>query len=419
MRILLIRPHWGKPHLTPPLSLGIIAALSPGHEVRIVDEDEEPIPWRERFDLVGITSPTSCARRAYEISQRFRQTGAQVVLGGIHPSLNPDEAIQHADAVVVGEAEPAWPRVLADCATGRLAGIYRNGALADLNAAPLPRYDLFAKTYHSPPPVEASRGCANQCRFCYLHEVPWGGYRTRDVEHVCENIERLDSEYVFFIDDNLFVDEDYACSLFEKMIPLKRRWHIQAPVSITKNERLMRLMADSGCFRVMLGLQSFDETTLREQDVWQNSVARYKEAVRKLHKHGIFVFGFLMFGFDRDRVSTFPATLKAVHEIELDCVVTYILTPIPGSGLYDQYEREGRILDHDLSKYDWLNCVIRPARIRPKELERGVKQFFFRANVVLLLKSFLFRRWRDWKHFIKLFLFELSVADLRRLLKLF
>ncbi len=419
MRILLIRPKWGKPHLTPPLSLGIIAALSEGCDVKIVDEDEEPIPYGERYDLVGITSPTSCSPQAYEIAARFRDAGAKVVLGGIHPSLNPDEAIQHADAVVVGEAEPAWPRILNDFAAGRLSGIYHNDRLADLNETPFPRRDLFAKTYHSPPPVEATRGCANRCRFCYLHEVPWGQYRQRDVRLVYEEIRRIESPYIFFIDDNMFVDEDYACRLFETITPLKKRWHIQAPVTITKNDKLLRIMQKSGCFRVMLGLQSFDETTLREEGVWQNAVVRYKDAVKKLHEHDIFVFGFLMFGFDRDRPSTFSATLKAVKEIDIDCVVTYILTPIPGSGLYKQFREEGRMISDDLSKYDWLSCVIQPKNMSPEELERRVKRFFFRANVPLLLKSFLFRRWRDWRHFLKLFLFEFSVADLRRLLKLF
>jgi len=248
MRILLIKPRWfhnGDGYkfvdLTrvAPLNLGIIAALSEGHEVKIIDEDMESIAYSSEWDIAGITVATFTSKKAYEISNNFRSLGVKTVLGGIHPSLMPDECLQHADAVVIGEAENVWTEVLDDISHGSLKKIYHGGYIRDLDKIPFPRRDLFPKQYFSGP-LQITRGCVNACRYCYLQSVPWKEWRKREnLDRVCEEIRQIENKNIFIIDDNLFVDLDYAKRVCESIAPLKRNFGIQAPTTIAKDDELL------------------------------------------------------------------------------------------------------------------------------------------------------------------------------------
>ncbi len=386
MKILLIKPKWFvhggvyrflEEVKFTPLHIAVIAALSDGHEVRLCDNDWEEIPYGESFDLVGITTATFTSGRAYEIADRWRSRGAKVVLGGVHASLMPDECLEHADAAVVGEAEYVWKDVLRDAEAGRLRGVYDQGRPTDMNDVPLPRRDLFKEDYWVAT-VQASRGCPNRCRFCYLPSVPWHRHRIRDIDLVYEELKGLRQNVVFFVDDNMFADEDYVIRLCRKIAPLGKLWSVQAPTNVARNEALLSAMARAGCFHVQVGFQTVNPGSLRSAGIAQNRIEEYSKVVQAFHRHRILVLGFFMFGFDDDDRRIFRATEEAIKRIDLDDACLYILTPYPGTEMYDKFVREGRMVSAQRLDYGWSNAVFRPARMSREDLEQGVQGIYER-----------------------------------------
>ncbi len=384
MRILLVKPRWFVKdgvyrfltHVTfPPLHLGILAALSEGHDVKVVDHDWDEIPFDEPFDLVGITATTFSSQRAYDIADAFRKRGSKVVLGGVHACLMQQECLQHADAIVDGEAEYVWPQVLKDAAADRLQQIYRQERPTDMDDVPIPRRDLLRQD-----PlvgmVQATRGCNHACKFCYLPRVPWHKHRRRSPQKVYEEIKGMKQKVIFFVDDNLFVDEDYAIALCEKIAPLKKAWSVQAPSTVTKNPRLLRAMQKSGCFFVQVGFQTVHPDSLKRAGVVQNKIENYRDVVRSFHQHGILVQGFFIFGFDTEDSGIFKTAETHIKQMGIEDALLYILTPYPGTPVYDQLKSEGRLLAHQREHYGWANAVFKPARMTAAELEQGVQQTY-------------------------------------------
>lgn len=397
MKILLVKPAWyhfGGAHRyeemvrVPPVNLGIIAALSEGHDVEIVDEDEEEIDYNKDVDIVGITVPTFTINNVKEITKKFQQRGVQVILGGVHPSLVPDEC-DFADSIVIGEAELIWKKILEDVENDKLKKRYVGKTVEDLDALPFPKRELFKKTYFHEP-IQATRGCMLSCDFCYLQEVPWKRFRKRSVASVIKEIKSLNTRFIFFLDDNIFCDIKYAKELFTAMIPLKKIWWIQAPTTIAKDEELLKIMAQAGCYNVCLGFQTINEDSLKSARIYQNKISRYKEIVDTIHKYNIFVNGFFIFGFDGDKIDIFPKTLKVIKEIGVDDTFLYALTPFPGTRIFHQYDKEHRILTKNYAKYTWNNAVFKPKKMSPKQLEKGIRWLYprvikhFRKRLLLL-----------------------------------
>jgi radical SAM superfamily enzyme YgiQ (UPF0313 family) len=386
VRILLVKPKWFVADgvyrfLTQvtftPLHLGILAALSPGHDVTVVDHDWDEVPFEGDFDLVGVTATSYSSGRAFEIADAFRRRGTPVVLGGVHACLMSEECLQHADAVVVGEAEYVWPQVLRDVAGGRLQRIYRQDRPTDMDDVPIPRRDLLRQD-----PligmIQATRGCNHACRFCYLPSVPWHRHRRRSPELVYQELAGIRQDVVFFVDDNLFADEEYAIALCDKIAPLRKAWSVQAPTNITRNPRLLEAMRRAGCFFVQVGFQTVHPDSLRNAGVAQNRIEGYREVVRSLHRHGMLVQGFFIFGFDNEDARIFETAEDHIRQMGLEDALLYILTPYPGTPIFDQLREEGRLLVHEREKYGWANAVFRPARMSAEELERGVQETYER-----------------------------------------
>ena len=384
MKILLVKPRWFVKNgvyrfLThvpfQPLNLGILAALSEGHDVTLIDQDWDEIPVDEHFDLVGITAVTFSSQRAFEIADQFRSRGIKVVMGGVHACLMQEECLQHADAIVDGEAEYVWPQLLKDATDGTLRRIYRQDRPTDMDDVPIPRRDLF-KRDPLVGMIQATRGCNHACKFCYLPSVPWHQHRRRSVEKVYEEIKGMKQKVIYFVDDNLFVDEEYAIALCEKIAPLKIIWSVQAPSSITKNSRLLRAMQKSGCFFVQVGFQTVHPDSLQRAGVVQNKIENYREVVRRFHQHGMLVQGFFIFGFDNEDRSIFKTAQTFIKQMAIDDAIFYILTPYPGTPIYDQLKGEGRLLLHKREQYGWANAVFKPARMTADELEQGVQETY-------------------------------------------
>lgn len=379
MKIELIVPatreHQGKPGrgILPPLGMAAVAALTPPDvEVSLTDENVSPIDFDKEVDLVGITSLTSTSQRAYKIADTFRAKGRKVVLGGIHPSIMPDEASLHADAVVIGEAEGIWPGVIADCKANKLQKIYRQSERPDLGGLPNPRRDLFAKkSYLIANTVFSTRGCPYSCSFCTVTTFFGHTYRCRPVEEVIAEIRTLNRKKIFvFLDDNIVGNPKFAKELFRLLIPLKIKWVGQCSVTIAKDDELLRLAAASGCVDLFIGFESLSKSNLTAIGKKINSVDEYEAIIEKLHKAGVGVHGFFIFGLDGDDAGSFKRTVRFAQKARLESAQFDILTPYPGTAIFESLDKEGRIRNKDWSQYGH-DLMFEPKTLSREMLQEG------------------------------------------------
>ncbi len=392
MKILLIAPTWKKEikakrmgrnrvFKAPPHNLLIVAALTPEDiEVEIVDENIECIDFNKKADLVGITTMTASSPRAYEIADIFREKGIPVVFGGIHATVLPEEAAQHADAVVIGEAEGLWEKVIEDFRQGGkrvLAKVYRSSQRPDPANIPIPRRELIKdKGYFLSRFLQLARGCPFDCSFCSVSKFFGKKYRFRPVEKVIGEVKgiigkSLATRFLGFLDDNIVGNITYARELFKALIPHKLLWVGQSSINIAQHEDILQLAAASGCKGLFIGIESISESSLKEANKSQNKIKFYEKAIKKIHQFGISIEGAFIFGFDHDDKSIFKKTVKFIEKVKLDAVQFAILTPLPGTRLHEKLDREDRIIDRNWSNYDLSHVVFQPKLMTPQELKLG------------------------------------------------
>jgi len=358
----------------PQLSLPTIAGLTDNRfEVSIVDDNVEDIDFDAKPDLVGITTMTALALRAYEIAQEFRKRGVPVILGGIHASMLPEEAAQYADCLVIGEAEDVWPAALEDFIQGKLKKVYRGTGQHTLVNLPKPQLDLLKRDrYFSSSLLMASRGCPHDCHYCSVTTF-WGkGFRYRPIPEVIEELKSLPGRMVFFADDNLYGNKVYAKKLFREMIPLKKKWSCQGDSLIANDAELLRLAAESGCQWIFIGIESISEKNLAQMRKSFNKVKQYKESFKKVHDAGINVFGSFIFGLDEDDKNVFKDTVDFAIDAKLDAANFYILTPLPGTKLFQEMKDAGRLLHTEWDKYDANHVVFKHPKLTSEELLSGL-----------------------------------------------
>jgi radical SAM superfamily enzyme YgiQ (UPF0313 family) len=367
----------------PPIGLGIVAALTPDHwDVELVDENWEPFTIREA-DLVGITAFTASARRAYEIAALYRERGVPVVMGGIHASMRPEEALRFVDAVVTGEAERVWPQVVADVEAGRLQRIYE-GEWADLAGLPHPRRDLFHPDYMFAS-VQTSRGCPMDCEFCSVTAFNGRRYRRRPPEEVLDELETIPQKMLFFVDDNIIgygeKSREQSLALFRGMVErgMEKWWFCQASLNFAdpENEVVLRWASRAGCKMVFLGLEAEEADALAEVNKklnLQRGVQSYEEAFRRIHRAGIAVLGAFIFGMDSDTPEKLRRRTEYMIHSGVDVMQTTYLTPLPGTRLFRQFQEEGRLLytdfPQDWDRYDMTEVVYEPAQMDPAALTK-------------------------------------------------
>lgn len=367
---------WKRSLRYAPLTLTTLAALIPpdlNARFTLVDEGIEDVDPDLNADLIAISAITGSALRSYELADHFRQREIPVVLGGVHPTLMPDEAAQHADAVVVGYAEQTWPQLLRDFVAGQMQPRYVQGKAFSLANQPFPRRDLLPKDHFIMPyTIEATRGCTHRCDFCVV-PTAWGQPIQHPVAEVIADIRQMGARRLIFLDLNLIADRAYAVELFTALIPLKIKWGGLATTTIARDEELLDLAARSGCRALLLGFESLAPQSLMETHKHFNTRQDFYEVARRLHERKIAIQGCFAFGFDHDTKETFAATVEFAIDACIDLPRYAILTPFPGTPLYQRLKHEGRILTEDWSLYDAQHVVFQPCQMTPEALLRGTE----------------------------------------------
>jgi radical SAM superfamily enzyme YgiQ (UPF0313 family) len=389
-KILLISPAFRNKLLEnvrvlalPPLNLMLIAAQTPAtYEVAILDEAFDDIDFDAKVDLVGITCMTPLAPRAYQVAAEFKKRGVPVVLGGIHPSMMPAEAARYADSVVVGEGEELWPRLLADFSAGKLQKLYRVEKRPDITHLPAPRRELLTNKYFVQT-VQTSRGCPHNCKFCSVTLFNGGQYRMREIDDVIAEIKAIPDKRLFIIDDNIIgsgkTSIDRAFALFARLRECKKEWGGQTCLNIVEHEGLLKAAADSGAKAFLIGFESIEQEVLSGMGKKVNmrpTTRNFKDAIKKIHDHGIAIVGGFIFGTDNDNSETFKRTLDFILEAGVDAVQLSIQTPLPGTALYQQLKAENRLLltnyPADWEAYNIFEPVFQPKNLGPEELYRNL-----------------------------------------------
>jgi radical SAM superfamily enzyme YgiQ (UPF0313 family) len=384
LKIRLIDPAYEHPYISHSqkvikniwfahLTLTTLAALTPPDiEVKITDENVEPIDFEEDVDLVGVTGMVMHAPRAYQIAQRFRQRGIPVVMGGPHASSLPLEAKEHVDAVVIGEAENVWEGLIEDFKNGCLKPFYKAEAFCSMERLPFPRLDLLRKdAYMTINCVQTTRGCPHQCDFCHVTHFFGKTYRCRPVDEVIEEVKRLEGDFLVFIDDNIAGNRRYAKELFTQLKPLKKKWASQASMTLTRDPELLKLAAESGCVSLFIGVESLSSENLKDVNKSFNQVHQFEEAMKAVHDHDIMVVAGLIFGLDYDDEGVFERTLRFCERNRIELPSFFLLTPLPGTPLFQRMESEGRLLHKDWGQYNGATVVFKPRLMTEETLQRG------------------------------------------------
>jgi radical SAM superfamily enzyme YgiQ (UPF0313 family) len=379
MKVMLVSPsaypeikaHGGL--MIPQLALHILEGLTPPeHEITTVEEEISVVDLDAECDVVGISFMTSNAPRAYELAGEFRRRGKKVILGGIHPTILPDEAAQYADSVVVGEAEGVWERVLDDCKNDRLKPRYHEGAVSLDRYIPMGGRRVGKRQAFNAVPVMTTRGCPYSCDFCCVSEIYGKKIRHVPIENVVRGIEEADANMYIFLDDNIIGDPRYAKELFRAIKPLKIKWGGQASISFVHDAELMQLAADSGCVALFFGLESVSEIQMKRMRKSVKDIAQLGEAIRKIRGMGIHFHASFVFGFDDDTPDVFPETLDFMLKNKIGSASLNILTPYPGTRVYNQFKTEGRLISENWKYYDHSTAVYRPKNMTPYELQTGL-----------------------------------------------
>lgn len=363
---------------TPNLNLATLAALIPEEDwdIDIQDEIVGPIDFTRDYDLVLITVTTSVAFRAYEVARLFRERDVKVVLGGIHPSALPDEGAQHADAVVIGEGELTLPMLLEDFKRGKLQQFYRMPRMVEQWDRTLPRWDLLPNGYMFREALTATRGCNYRCTFCSIHLALGGGhygYRKKSPDEVVKIVDRMTGPMIMFWDDDLLSDPSYTKDLCTALKPLNKKWMSQMSATyVAHHPEMLKLLAESGCSAMFMGIESINQDSLKSVNK-QNTAKTYEELIRRIHGYGIDIHAGFICGLDHEDVFDFERTAEWATRMGLTGAIWRILTPYPGTRLYQDLKAAGRLLTTNWTYYSGEHVVYRPAKMTIEELYWGHK----------------------------------------------
>lgn len=375
MKLKLIFPEWGHFPLIyrrfiPVLGLSTVAALTPDTwDISFVDERIEPLTIQKDSDLVALSLMTPQANRAYQIADEYRALGVPVVLGGVHVSLAPNDALEHADAIVIGEAEGVWEKVIEDFEKGQMKKIYK--CETPPIEVPFPRWDIICngKGYLPMNSIQVSRGCPVNCDMCSVPQTFGTTFRMRNVDTLINEIKKLD-EYIFVVNDNLHLAKRRTRPFFEGMAQTAKKWVGLAPLKIADDPEFLNLLGISNCWSMYIDLSPWISAGLNEV-IDGVQVKKAGDYIKKIHDAGIKIIASFVFGFDHDENDIFEKTVAFAQDHKIEEVEFHILTPYPKSRLYERLKVQGRLITDDFSQYTTAKVVFRPNNMTPDELAEG------------------------------------------------
>lgn len=383
-------PDWRpiKYSLFPPLGLATLAAFIPNEcEIEIIDEHVETIDLNDYPDVVVIQVYITNAYRAYQIADHYRSRGSLVLLGGLHVTSLPEEAALHADVIFLGPGEDSFPRFLEDMKNGNINKVYQsiNRSLIDL---PFPRRDLIKKQFYLVPnSITVSRGCPHKCNFCYKHAFFAGGksYYRLELDRALAEINALKGRHLFFLDDHLLANASFVSDLFDEMKAFGKVFQGAATVESVMQDHLLKKAYDAGLRSLFIGFETINKNNLQSANKVHNKLERYDIAIRKLHDRGIMINGSFVFGFDEDDPDVFKRTVDWAVSRGITTATFHILTPYPGTKMYQRMLSENRILIKDWNLYNTRQVVFKPKHLTPEDLKAGYdwsyKEFYKWSNI--------------------------------------
>jgi radical SAM superfamily enzyme YgiQ (UPF0313 family) len=387
MKIILIAPKMSlrpmdsefKRLMTPSIALLVIAALTPEEiDVEIIDENVTPIQNYKNADLVGITCNVDTFDRAKVHSKKYRECGVPVILGGIFPSSSPEVAEQFADSICIGEVEPLWDDIIKDVKNNNLKKRYHWHNGFPLEMIPRPKWEIIKKdNYLYTNVITTSRGCPYKCDFCYNSCIYMNKpYRRRPIPVILDEIIKLQTKQILFVDDNFIGNKEWLRDFLEKIKPLRVNWHAAVSTDIGKDLKLLDTMTETGCKSLYIGFESINSESLSNVSKNQNKVHEYERIISEIHNREIMINASLAFGFDHDFPNVFENTLNWLIVNKIETMTSHILTPYPGTKLYEKLEQEGRIIDRDLRNYNTSKVVFQPKNMTPDELLNGYLKIY-------------------------------------------
>lgn len=362
----------------PNAPLLTIAAMAAPYfdEIEYIDEEVQTLNLAKEYDIVGMSFMTQQATRAYELADHYRGAGVYTICGGMHPTNLPEQTLEHFDTVFVGECETTWHEFLKDYRRHAPARVYANRDVIDLQGVSMPEYSLLDMSKYRSIPVQISRGCPHNCAFCASTKVYGSKYRHKSVKQVVDEIEAIQAikchPQIYFTDDNMLVEREFSSSLLSALRPLGVRWMTHTDVSIADDEKVLSMLYNSGCRKVVIGFESIEPASLSALEKWKfRRLGSYVEAIERIQAHGIGVWGTFIVGLDGDDTTIFQRVVDFALENKLYGTMVSVPTPFPGSDLYRQLEREDRILTKRWSNYTLWNVVVKPSKMTVQELEEG------------------------------------------------
>ena len=362
-----------KLHMAPPLGLLTVANILRGeHRVVLENENIEPVHYDDHPDLVGISVTVDTLPHAMQIAKRFRKRGAKVIAGGIHVTTAYETIPENAfDALCIGAAEGTWPDIVRDAENGCLKKIYKCSGKLRGEDIVSPAYDMIDRgKYLYTSVIHTSRGCPFRCDFCY-NSAKSHHFVNRPIPDVLREIRQAGTRHIMFIDDNFAGNPKWTKEFLKAILPMKLKWQAAVSINATKDGALLDLMRKSGCQSLFIGFESINPESVQNVHKVQNSTREYEQAIEAIHRRGIMINGSFVFGLDGDTPETFDATVDWIVKNRIETVTSHILTPYPGTALYDRMSSEGRITSHDLSKYNTAHVVFRPLGMSAEELYNG------------------------------------------------
>ena len=368
----LLRPI--KYHLFPPLGLATIASFfDPEDEIDLQDEHVERLNLDDEPDLVVIQVYITSAYRAYELADYYRQRGAYIALGGLHVTALPDEAAAHADTIFLGPGEDTWPQFLQDFRAGHPGKKYTSKIRTLVGSPPIRRDLIKRYNYLVPNSIVVSRGCPHHCDFCYKDAFYKGGksFYTQPVDEALAEINRLPGKHLYFLDDHIFGHEKFAAALFDGMKGMGRLWQGAATVQSILKPGLLEKAVEAGLRSLFVGFETLNSDNLQEQHKYHNLNRDYRAAIQRLHGYGVMVNASFVYGMDGDDATVFDRTIEWAIQQGIETATFHILTPYPGTLLYDRMVSQNRILHHNWDRYDTRHVVYRPTQMDADTLEAG------------------------------------------------